>query len=99
MQANEKTENMENLTTVKQIQESNYSNRTALYVDVVRKITKESEVLLENNPKVLFIYKMQNEIITYSSATHSADCEYMAYVSANHAEGWLNRMKTAIENN
>lgn len=76
--------------TVNELAERKSENKTAQYLEMARNFAKQANEIEATTGS--FIARMSaKEVVLSMRKVESCDCEYTAYVNANHAEKWLEK--------
>jgi len=86
--------NTRNFNTVNELSNELAENKTATYIDMAREFAKEANIIAANNEDSFIVKMATKEVIASFRKAEAADCEYTAYVNANHAEKWLEKVIT-----
>ena len=82
-----------NFNTVNELTELKSENKMAQYVNMARAFANEATLIAETSKS--FMVKMAaKEVVSSMRKAESADCDFTAYVNANAAEKWLEKVIT-----
>lgn len=77
--------------TVNELSNTAVENKTAEYVNMANRFAEEA-VKLADNTDQFYVRMAAKECRSASDKAAAADCEYAAYVAANEAEKWLEKI-------
>jgi len=80
--------------TVNELSETKSENKTSQYIEMARNFARKANKIAKEKGG-LFVKMAEKEVLSYMRKAEQADCEYTAYVNANSAEKWIEKMTTS----